>query len=126
MVATGEAMTARSSAKTRNRLTADKSARHLLHVFPTFAVGGSQSRFLRLVGLHGRRYRHTVMSIDGDLAMATRLPPGTDVQTLRAPHCRSSTEGIIGAWRTLKEIKPDVLVTYNWGAMDWAIAKRFR
>ena len=52
----------------------DANLRHLLHVFPTFEVGGSQRRFAQLARLHGRRYRHTVISIDGDLGMAGRLP----------------------------------------------------
>src|SRR6202035_1640985 len=40
--------------------------RHLLHVFPSFAVGGSQMRFGQLVAAHGSRYRHTVLALDGD------------------------------------------------------------
>jgi hypothetical protein len=35
--------------------------KHLLHVFPTFAVGGSQMLFDQLVRLLGSRYRHTVL-----------------------------------------------------------------
>lgn len=104
----------------------DGPPRHLLHVFPTFAVGGSQSRFSKLILLHGSRYRHTVIAIDDDLAMAARLPRGVDVHYLRvASTPRSSLEGVVRAWRTLKKIGPDTLVTYNWGSMDWSIAKRF-
>ena len=104
----------------------DARPRHLLHVFPTFAVGGSQLRFAQLVRLHGVRYRHTVIAIDGDLTMAERLPPGVEINCLHGSFKTQSTfAGAMGAWRMLKRFKPDVLVTYNWGAMDWSLAKRF-
>jgi glycosyltransferase involved in cell wall biosynthesis len=120
------AIATKHSAGSQDRLMADASSRHLVHVFPTFAVGGSQMRFSRLILLHGSRYRHTVIAIDDDLTMAARLPRGVDVRYLRVTSGhRSSLEGVIGAWRTLKEIRPDILVTYNWGSMDWSIAKRF-
>ena len=47
--------------------------KHLLHIFPTFAVGGSQIRFGQLARLHGDRYRHTVIALGGDYGMAARL-----------------------------------------------------
>ena len=47
--------------------------KHLQHVFPTYAVGGSQMRFAQLVRLHAGRYRHTVLSLDGNYDMAGRL-----------------------------------------------------
>src|ERR1700759_5722448 len=70
--------------------------KHLLHVFPTFAVGGSQMRFAQLARLHGDRYRHTVISLDSFLRFRAAL---------RALH-------------------PDVLFTYNWGAIEWALINR--
>jgi glycosyltransferase involved in cell wall biosynthesis len=100
--------------------------RHLLHVFPSFAVGGSQLRFAQLARLHGPRYRHTVIGIDGDQTMAGRLPCAVKIDCLPgAFKTKSSLAGAVNAWRKLKRIAPDVLVTYNWGAMDWSIAKRF-
>ena len=104
----------------------DGSPRHLLHVFPTFAVGGSQIRFAQLARLLGLRYRHSIIAINGDLTMMSRLPCGMAVDCLSgAFRTKSSVVGTIGAWTTLKRVVPDVLVTYNWGAMDWSIAHRF-
>ena len=98
--------------------------KHLLHVFPTFAVGGSQMRFAQLVKLHGSRYRHTVIALDGNFDMANRLA-GT------ALDCRKlqfDKRHLIAGWRlfrqTLRNIGPDVLLTYNWGAMEWALINR--
>ena len=98
--------------------------KHLLHVFPTFAVGGSQMRFAQLARLHGQRYRHTVIALDGKTDMAERLS-GLPV----------TCEGLqfdkrkpLQTWRRFRDalhrIRPDVLLTYNWGAVEWALINR--
>jgi glycosyltransferase involved in cell wall biosynthesis len=99
--------------------------KHLLHVFPTFAVGGSQMRFAQLVRLHGARYRHTVLSLDGNYDMANRLG-GTPITYPKLEFDKRKT---LTSWRlfrrTLRDIAPDVLLTYNWGAVEWALINRF-
>ena len=98
--------------------------KHLLHIFPTFAVGGSQMRFAQLARLHGERYRHTVISLDGKTDMAQRLA-GLPVT------CRSlqfDKRKPLQTWQqfraTLSAIRPDVVLTYNWGAIEWALINR--
>lgn len=99
--------------------------KHLLHVFPTFAVGGSQMRFAQLVRLHGARYRHTVLALDGNYDMATRL----GAFPITYPKLEFDKRNTLASWklfrRTLRDIKPDVLLTYNWGAVEWALINRF-
>src|SRR5215469_10384557 len=98
--------------------------KHLLHVFPTFAVGGSQMRFAQLVRLHAGRYRHTVIALDGNYAMAEHLPLG-HVMLGAVSHDKRNLIASLKAFRgTLTAIRPDVLVTYNWGAVEWAIVNR--
>ena len=98
--------------------------RHLLHIFPTFAVGGSQMRFAQLVRLHADRYRHTVIALDGDYAMTEHLPPGR-VTLESLDYRKRDLIGSLKAFRSaLKAIQPDVLITYNWGAVEWAIVNR--
>jgi glycosyltransferase involved in cell wall biosynthesis len=98
--------------------------KHLLHVFPTFAVGGSQMRFAQLVKLHGPRYRHTVISLDGNFDMASRLT-GLAIDTRKLQFDKRRP---YATWRlfrkTLRDIGPDVLLTYNWGAVEWALVNR--
>lgn len=98
--------------------------KHLLHVFPTFAVGGSQMRFAQLARLHGARYRHTVIALDGKTDMAARLQ-GLAVTCRDLSFDKART---IRSWRkfaaTLRDIEPDVLITYNWGAIEWALINR--
>jgi glycosyltransferase involved in cell wall biosynthesis len=97
-----------------------------LHVFPSFAVGGSQTRFGQLVAAHGERYRHTVISLDGRLDMVARLPSASPVIS---SGCTGAGGGlltpVIQARRKLAELQPDVLVTYNWGSMNWWLANRW-
>lgn len=100
--------------------------RHLLHIFPSFTIGGSQTRFGRLVTGHGDRYRHTVISLDRKLDMAERVP--ARLVTSVAGKCppRSPLGALAEARRQIEAIRPDVLVTYNWGSMDWCMANRWR
>ena len=99
--------------------------KHLLHVFPTFAVGGSQMRFAQLVRLHGARYRHTVLALDGNTDMANRLGEFP----ITYPQLSFDKRKRLASWRlfrrTLRDIGPDVLLTYNWGAVEWALINRF-
>ena len=101
----------------------EASAQLLLHVFPTFAVGGAQMRFAALANAFGDRYRHIVLALDGDYACAQRVSPNLPVQyeTIDAPK-RATLANIHRFRRRLRKLKPDVLVTYNWGAIEWAMA----
>jgi glycosyltransferase involved in cell wall biosynthesis len=98
--------------------------KHLLHVFPTFAVGGSQMRFAQLARLHGERYRHTVIALDGKTDMAQRLS-GLPVTCRQLQFDKRKP---LQTWRLfradLHATRPDVLLTYNWGAIEWALINR--
>lgn len=99
--------------------------KHLLHVFPTFAVGGSQIRFGQLVRLHGDRYRHTVIALDGSTGMAGRLE-GLNVDVYPISFNKRKA---LQSWhlfrRVLLALQPDTLVTYNWGSIEWVLVNRF-
>ncbi len=99
--------------------------KHLLHVFPSFAVGGSQMRFAQLARLHGPRYRHTVVALDQNYGMAERLAG----LAITYHKLRFDKRKALASWRlfrdTLRAVRPDVLLTYNWGAMEWALINRF-
>ena len=95
----------------------------LLHVFATFAVGGPQVRFAALANQFGHRYRHLVVAMDGNYACASRLATGLDIAY---PPVIVTKQSLIGNAlrfrRSLRSLAPDVLVTYNWGAIEWAMA----
>ncbi len=97
-------------------------ARHLLHVFSSFEVGGSQIRFCQLVNALGHRYRHSVIALDGRTEARSRLHPDAPVDILQFDHRKTrGYEDLQRFRRTLADIRPDLLLTYNWGAIEWGL-----
>ncbi len=100
------------------------TAKLLLHVFPSFAVGGAQVRFCALANRFGARWRHVIVSLDGRTECTERLSPEVPYTLVPAPVPRGldpiRTAQIVRA--LLQQIRPDLLVTSNWGSIDWAIA----
>jgi glycosyltransferase involved in cell wall biosynthesis len=93
------------------------------HVFPTFAVGGAQVRFAAIANHFGAAFRHIVVSLDGNLACRERLNPGLDATFPRVGATKNAM--LSNAWRyrrLLRDWQPDVLVTSNWGAIEFALA----
>lgn len=96
----------------------------ILHVFPTFAVGGAQVRFCALANRFGPRWRHVIASLDGRAECAERLRPEVPHALLPMPVPRG-LDPLRAAWRIrglLRRLRPAALVTSNWGSIDWAIA----
>lgn len=100
----------------------------LLHVFPSFSYGGQQARLAAVARGLGPTYRHVIVALDGD--HAARALFGADVKadfiSLRLQ--KSSSLSLVNVWRLrrlIRETGPDILCTYNWGAMEAVVANRF-
>lgn len=96
----------------------------LLHVFASFATGGPQVRFATLVNRLGGRFRHAVIAMDGRQEARALLDPALDI---RFPEV-CVTKGDLGAnlrrfRAALRDIEPDLLVTSNWGSIEWVLAR---
>ena len=97
----------------------------LLHAFPSFEVGGAQVRFTTLANRFGSRFRHAVVAMDGNLAARNRLDPTLDVTFPTLVTRPGDTLGNIRTiWRLLRTLRPSLLVTSNWGTVEWALANR--
>ncbi len=97
-------------------------ARRILHVFSTFDVGGPQIRFVQLVGGFGDAFEHLVIAMNGRNGAAARLPAGAPVRIV--PFAYEKSDALRNLWRfrrTLAAHAPDLLVTYNWGAIEWGL-----
>lgn len=95
----------------------------LLHVFPTFALGGAQARMVAVANRFGRSFRHAVVALDGDRAAAARLAPDLDLCFPPIALRKGDTLGSLLRCRAaLRALCPDVLVTHNWGTIEWAMA----
>src|SRR5580658_2961921 len=97
--------------------------RTVLSVFATFAVGGPQVRFAALANRYGARYRHLIVAMDDNYACRERLSPTLDVHFPSVPIRKGATLANLRTFRRfLRTQKPDVLVTNNWGSIEWAMA----
>src|SRR5690242_431461 len=97
----------------------------ILHVFPNFRVGGSQVRFAMLADVLGPDMAHTVIAIDGDYAARAIVPASARVAYAAAPTAGSLTARIMAYRNYLRVFRPDILITYNWGAIEWSLANLF-
>jgi glycosyltransferase involved in cell wall biosynthesis len=97
--------------------------RYLLHVFPGFGVGGAQARTCTLINRLGADWRHAVVAMNGDMSCRERLLPGLRVTFPEVAVRKGDTLGNVRRFRAaLQELRPDVLVTYNFGSIEWAMA----
>jgi glycosyltransferase involved in cell wall biosynthesis len=88
----------------------------ILHVMWSFETGGAEMRLVRLANAMGRRWRHWIAPISGRAPAAARLEPHVDWQVVETP--RKSTP--LGFARLIRRLRPDLVQTYNWGAIDAA------
>jgi glycosyltransferase involved in cell wall biosynthesis len=95
----------------------------ILNVFSTFAVGGPQVRFAALANSPEHRFRHLVLAMDGRYDCFERLEPIAQVDRVNFDFPRGSTAAnVTNAYKLLRFLNPDLLVSYNWGAIEWALA----
>lgn len=97
----------------------------LLHVHGSFSLGGKESRAVRLMNLWGDRAEHAIVSA-APQAMAARaaIDPGLRVSFPDAPPLtgRPSPARFRALARFLSGF--DLILTYNWGAMDAVMSHR--
>jgi glycosyltransferase involved in cell wall biosynthesis len=106
---------------------ANNNAPLLLHAFSTFAMGGPQRRFLQIANAFGRKYRHALVAMDGNTEAAAGVNSDVDFRVIPAPTQKSgglSPGNLIRIADVVRRTKPDLLLSYNWGAIEWALSNR--
>jgi len=99
---------------------------NLLHVFSTFATGGPQVRLAAMANYWGKKYRHTIIAMDGVYDCAEKFDPSVEYELHRLDFTKGATrENIITFWKHLNNWRPDLLLTYNFGAVEWLLANFF-
>ncbi len=99
------------------------SPRRLLHVFSTFRIGGPQVRFALLANALGAKYKHSIISMDGSADTLQHLGASIDANMIHASHKDLPFHRRLMAYRQfLRTHQPDQIITYNWGAIEWALA----
>ncbi len=101
-----------------------RTPKHLFHVFPTFDIGGAQVRFAQIVNHFDDTYHHTLFAMDGRYGALERINSSVQLQTLKfdAPKEAGLLQTCGAFKKQLAQLRPDRLLTYNWGSIEWALA----
>lgn len=99
-----------------------------LHVFSTLMVGGAQVRTADLATAFGERVKHLFFAADGNREALQRLRFDAPFEALEGSFAKS--RGIAFAnlrcvRGLLHERRPSLLLTYNFGSLEAALANRF-
>ncbi|MCO7226243.1 glycosyltransferase family 4 protein [Pleionea sp. CnH1-48] len=96
----------------------------ILHVFSTFNIGGPQVRFAQLANAWEDQFHHHIIAMDGATNCTSLL---NDKLSFEVENNPAPTGGLVHRLKTLRQFlqqhKPALLVTYNWGAIEWALAR---
>ncbi|MES2988157.1 MAG: glycosyltransferase family 4 protein [Pseudomonadota bacterium] len=99
---------------------------HILHLHSTFNLGGKEARAVRLMNAFGDKARHTIVSAMPDqLAARDAIAKGIKYEIAMDPpplSGRPSVKRYETIARYLKRF--DLVLTYNWGAIDGVMAAR--
>ncbi len=100
-------------------------ALRILHVFPSFELGGSQRRMTTYLNASKTPHTHLVHAMD-DCYDASSL--SDHFRTAGIPEKAIPKNSLLSAVKTcrklLRQINPDLLVTYNWGSIEWVLSNR--
>jgi len=101
-------------------------AKRILHVFSSLELGGAQRRFIEYLARTQASFTHSVYAMDSNydaLKLVEELEVlGGGAQLVPKGNTLAAVKA---ARRLLKESNPHLLVTYNFGAIEWALANRF-
>lgn len=100
------------------------SSPHLLHVFSTFVPAGPEMRTVHLIDALGLEFRHSIVAMDGRTDAAARLSKTAPVRILESPPRAGSLATIRALRALIRSEKPDLVLSYNWGAFDAVFATR--
>ncbi len=90
----------------------------ILHIFPSFVPGGSQSRFVALANSFGAEFSHTVCALDNRFEAASRLNRDVVYTAMPGPSYKETLRVARLFYKRVRELRPDLVITYNWGAID--------
>lgn len=99
----------------------------ILHCHSTFALGGKEARAVRLMNAFGQHAQHVILSaVPEALSARAGIDPAVDVafpgESAPALHGKP---GLVRYRQLAKYMRGfDLVLTYNWGAMDAAGARR--
>lgn len=100
---------------------------HIFHVIPSFAHGGAPILIAIIMNHFGRKARHSFYATNGDYGCRSRIADDVDFNILDIGDADKGNifQRTINYRKIIRDLKPDILATYHWGAMEWAMANSF-
>jgi glycosyltransferase involved in cell wall biosynthesis len=93
-----------------------------VHVFATFGAGGPQVRAVQLLRALGPAVSHCIVAMDGCTDAAAQLPDGLQVAFAPRPPRAGLCATVARQRQFLRAAAPQLVLTYNWGAIETAWA----
>ena len=99
---------------------------NILHLHSSFSPGGKEARAVRLMNAFGANARHTIVSnMEDAYGAQAAIAPGIDYEIAQNPPPLTGGPSVqryeaIAAYMR----RFDLVLTYNWGAIDGVMAKR--
>lgn len=98
----------------------------ILHLHSSFSLGGKEARAVRLMNMWGDKAVHSILSgVPGQLGAREAIAPGVDARfPVDAPDLAGPPS--LRRYRSLARYMQgfDLVLSYNWGAMDGVMAHR--
>ncbi|MEA1086288.1 glycosyltransferase family 4 protein [Sphingomonas sp. CD22] len=99
---------------------------HILHLHSSFSLGGKEARAVRLMNAFGDTARHTIVSgVPDQLGARDAIAKGVRYEIAQDPPAltgRPSVARYEALARFMRRF--DLVLTYNWGAIDGVMARR--
>lgn len=97
----------------------------ILHAHSTFALGGKEARAVRLMNAFGGAAEHVILNATDQWGALDAVEPGIAVERAKGAPSLTGKPGP-GRYRALSRYMRgfDLVLTYNWGAMDAVAARR--
>jgi glycosyltransferase involved in cell wall biosynthesis len=100
---------------------------HILHVFSTFNLGGPQMRAVQLLNAWGGAFRHSIVSVGrGELSARDGLNQNVAADFPDFPDLKQGSlpARLLAIRKRLRSLNPDLILTYNWGAVEVVMSVR--
>ena len=115
-----------SKERVRALIAEAMSRPHILHLHSSFSLGGKEWRAVRLMNAFGDAARHTIVSgVPGALDAQDAIAKGIGYEIAQDPPAltgRPSVARFEAIARYMQRF--DLVLTYNWGAIDGVMARR--
>lgn len=99
---------------------------NILHLHSTFSLGGKEARAVRLMNAFGPLARHTIVSgMAGQYGARDAIAHGIDYEIAQNPPPLTGRPSLARMEALSAYMRRfDLVLTYNWGAIDGVMAKR--